>query len=319
MLEPRSHRVSTPFGYGSLHTETNINSNIGDGIEERPSDTCSDGPPPTARQGFAHVEFPWGHAYVHTDLVAAVPVFTFYALSRAQHVKFSLPFALTSSGQDMVDAVRQELELGPDIAVALVQTDSVSKHEIAPHLMLGESTIGVGREHPVLVLQTPIMQFDRFKGADFMLLQENNSQAVQVAKGCGSVLGTCSVTCGIKYWEVQLGSVHGGDGVFVGVAREDLALDTSLFASRGSCWGLACATGHKFHTAIEYYADPCKDGDVVGVLLDMESGRLSFYVNGRNLGVAFTGVQVKRLYPVFSLTFIGQQIKLLPTASPPMP
>ncbi|KAJ8556807.1 hypothetical protein ON010_g9158 [Phytophthora cinnamomi] len=81
----------------------------------------------------------------------------------------------------------------------------------------------------------------------------------------------------------------------------------------------SAATGHKFHDSIEYYADPCKDGDVVGVLLDMEYGRLSFYVNGRNLGVAHSGIQAKKLCPVFSMTFIGQNIKLLPTASPPMP
>lgn len=323
MLAPRcAHCVSTPFGYGSLHTETNTNASTARGdVDERPSDAVADRPPPTTcqRGGFAHVEFPWGHAYVHADLVAAVPVFTFYALSRAQHVKFSLPFALTSSGQAMVDAVRRELELGPDIAVALVQTDSVRQHEIAPHRTLGESTIGAGRAHPVLVLQTPLRRFDRAKCADTLLVQDSCSRAVQVAKGYGAVLGTGAVTCGVKYWEVQLERAREGDGVFVGVADEDVALDTHLFATRGVVWGFACATGHKFHTAIEYYGEPCNDGDVVGVLLDMESNRLSFYVNGRTLGVAFTGIPSTRLYPVFFLTFIGQKVKLLPTAAPPMP
>ncbi|KAL4155908.1 hypothetical protein PRNP1_008009 [Phytophthora ramorum] len=305
---PPLPRVATPFGYGSLHSE-----------EEEPQSAASpEGANPDARRGFAHVEFPWGHAYVHADLVAAVPVFTFYALSKTQHVKFSLPFTLTSSGQEMVDAVRHRLELSPNIAVALVQTDSVRKHEIQPQLKLGESTIGAGPEHPVLVLQTPMVQFDKKKCSFYMLLQEDATRAVQVAKGCGSVLGNCEVACGIKYWEVKLQRARGGDGVFVGVAAADVALNSSIL-SRGIFWGISCATGHKFHDTIEYYADPCKDGDVVGVLLDMEYGRLSFYVNGRNLGVAFSGIQAKRLCPVFSLTFIGQNIELLPTASPPMP
>ncbi|KAG2529541.1 hypothetical protein BBO99_00002378 [Phytophthora kernoviae] len=284
-------RVATPFGYGSLH----------DDDEEPQADASPEGTSPNARQGFAHVEFPWGHAYVHADLVAAVPVFTFYALSKTEHIKFTLPFALTSTGAEMVEAVRHRLELAPNVAVALVQTDSVKKHEIKPHLKLGESTIGAGPEHPVLVLQTLMVQFDKKKCSYYMMLQEDNTRAVQVAKGIGSVLGNCEVSCGIKYWEVKLQSARGGDGVFIGVAAADLALNSSIL-SRGIFWGISCATGHKFHETIEYYADPCKDGDVVGVLLDMEYGRLSFYVNGRNLGVAFCGIQAKRLCPVFSLT-----------------
>ncbi|CAH0486860.1 unnamed protein product [Peronospora farinosa] len=301
-------RVATPFGYGSLHLNE----------DEAQSVSTSEGERLHSRQGFAHVEFPWGHAYVHSDLIATVPIFTFYALSKTQHIKFSLPFALISMGQEMVDAVRQQLELGSTIAVTLVQTDSVSKHEILPQLKLGESTIGAGPEHPVLVLQTPMVQFDKNKCSVSMLLQENYLQAVQVTKGCGLVLGNCEVARGIKYWEVKLQNARGGDGVFIGVASADLTLNTSIL-SRGVFWGISCATGHKFHDVIEYYSDPCKDGDVVGVLLDMKYRRLSFYVNGRNLGVAFSGIPVKRLCPVFSLTFIGQNIKLLPTASPPMP
>ncbi|CAH0518540.1 unnamed protein product [Peronospora belbahrii] len=301
-------RVATPFGYGSLH-EPNEESSVVSTPEEIDSNS---------HQGFAHVEFPWGHAYVHTDQVATIPVFTFYALSKTKPIKFTLPFALTSLGQEMVDAVRCQLDLGPNIAVALVQTDSVCKHEIQPHVKLGDSTIGAGPKHPVLVLQTPMVQFDKNKCSFYMILQENNMQAVQIAKGCGSVMGNCQLTCGIKYWEVKLISARGGDGVFVGIASTELELNTSIL-SRGMFWGISCATGHKFHNTIEYYADPCKDEDVVGILLDMEYGRLTFYVNGRNLGVAFCGIRAKRLCPVFSLTFIGQTIKLLPTASPPMP
>jgi hypothetical protein len=301
-------RVATPFGYGSLHDD--------EADSSAPTPTSPDGD--SERSGFAHVEFPWGHAYVHADLVAAVPVFTFYALSQKQHVKFSLPFALNSSGKDMEDAVRRRLQLDAHTAVALVQTDSVSKHEIRPQQKLGECTIGAGPEHPVLVLQTPMIRLDRKKCSYYVMLLEDDTRAVQVAKGYGSVLGNCELACGIKYWEVQLKSARGGDGVFVGVAAADLALNSSVL-SRGIFWGMSCATGHKLHDSIEYYAEPCKDGDVVGVLLDMEYGRLSFYVNGRNLGVAFSGIQAKRLCPVFSLTFIGQNIKLLPTASPPMP
>ncbi|KAI9913347.1 hypothetical protein PsorP6_006686 [Peronosclerospora sorghi] len=285
---PALQPVATPFGYGSLHDT---------GVSDAPRFANPEDASSNARPDFAHVEFPWGHAYVRTNLVAPVQVFTFYALSKTQRLKFSLPFALTSSGQEMVDAVRRRLALGPNIVVALVQTDSVSKHEIRPHLKIGECTIGAGPEHPVLVLQTPRMQFDPQKCSLYMELQDDRTRAVQVAKGCGSVLGTCEVVCGIKYWEIKLESARGGDGVLIGVAAAEVALNTSL-VRRGVFWGLSCATGHKFHAAMEYYTDPCKDGDVVGVLLDMEYRQLSFYVNGRDLGVAFSGISAKRLWPV---------------------
>ncbi|RLN81650.1 hypothetical protein BBJ28_00024949 [Nothophytophthora sp. Chile5] len=301
-------RVSTPFGYGALR-----------GDEDEPQADLS---PETAGenhgQEFAHVQFPWGHAYMHTGMVATAPLFTFYALSKTEHIKFTLPFALTSTGSDMVEAVRRRLQLEANVAISLVQTDSVSKHEIKPLLKLGECTIGAGPEHPVLVLQAPLVQFDKKKCSFYVVLQDDNTRAVQIAKGFGSVLGNCEVGCGVKYWEVELQSARGGDGVFLGVASADLSLNGSIL-SRGIFWGMSCATGHKFHDSIEHYADPCKDGDVVGVLLDMEYGRLSFYANGRSLGVAFCGIQAKRLSPVFSLTSIGQKLKLLPTASPPMP
>lgn len=298
--------MATPFDYGLLH-------NIDEPQIASPEDES-----PEARQSFAHVEFPWGYVYVHKDLVAVVPHFTLYALSNTKRVKFTLPFDLQCLGQEMVNAVRSQLKLGPDIAVSLVQTDSVRQHEIQPHRTLGECTIGAGPEHPVLVLQTRVVQFDKKKCSTYIKLQDDNSRAVQVAEGCGSVLGNCDVNCGVKYWEVELISARFGEGMFVGVAAPDLALNNSVVGS-GVCWGIICSTGHKFHETIECYADPLKDGDIVGVLLDKELGRLSFFVNGRNLGVAFRGIQARNLCPMFSLTFVGQHIKLRPTALPPMP
>lgn len=267
---------------------------------------------------FTHVQFPWGHAYMHSEQVAAAPDFTFYALVKAQHVKFTLPFSLTSLGEDMVAAVRRRLEVPDELAITLVQTNSVGRHEIKPDKKIGDCTVGTGPLHPVLVLQTPVMRFDRSQCALGVRLEERDTVALQTAPGFGSVLGGCEISRGVKYWEVKLTASCGGDGVFVGVAAvEDQAIGSNSL-SRGLFWGFSCATGHKVHDSIDAYANPCKDGDVVGALLDLDYGRLSFYVNGRYIGVAFTGVNVARLRPAFALTSVGQQIALLPTASPPL-
>jgi hypothetical protein len=284
--------VSTPFGIGA-------------------ADAASAG-------AFTHVQFPWGHAYMHHDQVAAAPEFTFYALTKRQHVKFSLPFPLTSPGADMIAAVRRRLEVPDELSVTLVQTDSVDKHEIKPDRMIGDCTVGTGPLHPVLVLQTPAMRFDRAYCARTTSLHDRDTHAEQISPGFSSVFGDAEVSRGVKYWEVKLVNARGGDGVFVGVAAaEELPVGSSSL-DQGLFWGVSCATGHKVHTSIDYFSDPCKDGDVVGVLLDMDYGRLSFYVNGRYRGVAFSGVSATRLRPVFSLTCPGQQLQLLPAVAPPL-
>ena len=45
-----------------------------------------------------------------------------------------------------------------------------------------------------------------------------------------------------------------------------------------------------------------KTGDVIGVMLDADKGELSYHKNGKDLGVAFSGIDmVNGLYPAASL------------------
>lgn len=304
-------QVSTPYGYGALPTEENAAATA---ATARRFDIDAD--TNASATEFTCVQFPWGRAYMHPGLVATEPVFTFYALSKTERIKFEMPFALTSPGSEMVDAVRRKLDLGDETAITLVQTDSVSRHEIKPDMPIGACTIGADPKHPVLVLQAPLVRFDPKKCSYYLVLQENSTAAIQVAKGFGSVLGNCEVSCGVKYWEAELQSARGGEGVFLGVASSDLPLNGSIL-NRGIFWGISCGTGHKLHDIIDYYTEPFENGDIVGILLDMEYGRLSFYRNGKYLGVAYRGIQAKRLCPVFSLTYVGQRVKLLsPSAAP---
>ncbi|GAB9467767.1 hypothetical protein Gpo141_00005103 [Globisporangium polare] len=319
MLEHEAPKtVATPFGYGALRPHDSGNgpptaTAARFDIDADCRDCAGSGEAPE----FACVQFTWGRAYMHTELVATAPVFTFYALSKTERLKFTMPFPLTSPGSEMVDAVRRKLELGDDIAITLVQTDSVNKHEIKPEKMISECTIGADPTHPILVLQAPLVRYDPKKCSYYMVLQENNTAAIQVAKGFGSVLGNIEVACGVKYWEVELQNSKGGEGVFLGVASSELPLNGSIL-NRGVFWGISCGTGHKLHDIIDYYTDPFHDGDVVGVLLDMEYGRLSFYKNGKYLGMAYRGIELKQLSPAVSLTYIGQRVKLLPASTAPV-
>jgi hypothetical protein len=288
--------VSTPFGIGSLPGSTD----------------AQDG-----REGFTRVQFAWGTAYLAKNQIAEAPEFTFYAVANGKRTKFSLSFPLTGLASELIKLVRGKLQLDEDVAITLVQTDSVSKHELKPEKTIGDCMIGSGPQHPILVLKAPLVRFDPQRCSFYILLQEKNAAAVQVAKGFGSVIGNADITIGVKYWEIKLESARGGDGVFIGVGSADVPLNGSIL-SRGIFWGISCGTGHKLHDTIDYYAEPFRDGDVVGVLLDMERGHLTFYKNGVSLGVAFSHIQAKRLCPIFSLTFVGQKIRLLSAASAPL-
>ena len=55
-----------------------------------------------------------------------------------------------------------------------------------------------------------------------------------------------------------------------------------------------------------YFEDIISEGSIVGVLLDMELGTLEFTVNGKKLGVAYQGPELKRGSWHFTLQVIGQ-------------
>ena len=93
---------------------------------------------------------------------------------------------------------------------------------------------------------------------------------------------------------------HNGGGMSVGVARPDIPEHgESLHQSHG--WSLNTAGFLTYSGAPQYLRgkeygprkeDGCyvRDGDVIGLVMDMVKGELSFIVNGENLGVAFSGI-----------------------------
>ncbi|KAJ8603714.1 hypothetical protein CTAYLR_000204 [Chrysophaeum taylorii] len=62
---------------------------------------------------------------------------------------------------------------------------------------------------------------------------------------------------------------------------------------------------------IRSYGELFKEGDTIGVHLDMDAGNLWFSRNGRDLGAAVEGLD-GNLYPAFSLYNKGDQLTLLP-------
>ena len=111
----------------------------------------------------------------------------------------------------------------------------------------------------------------------------------------------------LKPGEVEVCSVrllesrdHHGGGVCIGVARADIPDSGNLlYKSHGWFFNLNSSltySGAPQHFYAKEYGprkgQGCyvRDGDVVGLVMDMVKGELSFIVNGENLGVAFSGI-----------------------------
>nr|CCA16459.1 conserved hypothetical protein [Albugo laibachii Nc14] len=284
--------VATPYGYGRLIT-----------TEERP-----DVDPEWIDSSMVRVQFPWGYMRIHIKEVNAEPEFMVYALIHSKRQKFRLCFALDCLGIEMIESVRKKLEIPNEVTITLVQTDSVQRIEIKPTLKLVECLINLN--HPILVLLCPMKQFQSDQRMHVVEYCDNNTQIIQIGDGCASVFGNFHMQHGVNYWEVKLVRGAGGDGILIGVASDILAGESS--------WGVSCSTGHKVHGIVDAFTVPMIDGDIIGVLMDTNSGQLAFYKNKRFLGIAFRNVAAKTLLPVFSTTATTQSIRLLQAASPPL-
>ncbi|XP_029193032.1 SPRY domain-containing SOCS box protein 3-like [Acropora muricata] len=134
--------------------------------------------------------------------------------------------------------------------------------------------------------------------------------------GTAAVRGTKAFTHGQHYWEVKLSSVF-GTSIMIGVGTKKALLQTNdfefvdLIGRDDQSWGLSYK-GKIWHNGQkQQYCEPFYDS-TVGVLLDMDAGTLSYFMNRKPLGVAFTGLSGKatELYPIISSTSTLSEIEL---------
>ncbi|XP_059165709.1 SPRY domain-containing SOCS box protein 3-like isoform X2 [Physella acuta] len=137
--------------------------------------------------------------------------------------------------------------------------------------------------------------------------------------GTVGVRGTKGFSDGEHYWEIVFLEPPRGTSVMVGVGtcrallRSNLYQYINLIGQDEESWGLSYK-GCIWHNGIsKRYCDPFFDSStVIGVLLDMYKGTLTFYKNGISLGEAFTGLNAvqKPLYPLISSTATETELEL---------
>jgi hypothetical protein len=170
------------------------------------------------------------------------------------------------------------------------------------------------------IYQEPPLLWRTFS-EDRITLNENGAVATQTAYGELSLVTTeIELTEGKHYWEVELLSEDMGC-IFVGISRPNLD-PTGDYIGRGctDAWFIEAGSGTLYGNGKQSddAAGPYKQGDRVGVLLDLGNGSLRFFKNGVQHGPGYPAGSVTRpVVHAVQLYHDDQSMRLLPNAKAP--
>jgi hypothetical protein len=154
-----------------------------------------------------------------------------------------------------------------------------------------------------------------------VLLSEGGAVATQTTDEGWSLTTTeTELTEGKHYWEVELLS-ESMAGTFIGISRPNL--DPTRYYYERECtdgWFIHAARGGLYGNG-KYGDNPAggyKQGDRVGVLLDLGNGSLRFFKNGVEHGPGYAAGSVTGpVVAVVQLFYEDRSVRLLPNAEAP--
>jgi hypothetical protein len=166
--------------------------------------------------------------------------------------------------------------------------------------------------------QEPLVLWRTF-AANRVTLSEGGAVATKTVTGMSLTTTGTEITEGKHYWEVELLSER-VNSVFIGISRPNLD-PTKCYYQRectsgwfiiggGALWG----NGKDHSNGAGAY----KQGDRVGVLLDLDNGSLRFFKNGVAHGPGYPAGSV--MGPVVAAVHVyykDQSVRLLPNAEAP--
>jgi SPRY domain len=136
----------------------------------------------------------------------------------------------------------------------------------------------------------PPIHFDRdYHAGSLSLSRDGRTVSCVSSDGRGAAYASVGFTKGVHYWEVKLEQADIGS-VFIGVAEKPNSsgsggsYDTPPRLNRWPGWGFVNFRATYSSGAERVYGAHCHAGDTVGVLLDCDAGRISFFFDGLKYG-----------------------------------
>jgi HECT-domain (ubiquitin-transferase)/SPRY domain len=139
----------------------------------------------------------------------------------------------------------------------------------------------------------PPISFDREYHAPSLSLSRDGRTVSCVSSegGRGTAFGAIGFTKGVHYWEIKLEQADIGS-VFIGVAEKPIGsgsgssynYDSPPRLNRWLGWGFVNFRATYTSGAERIFGSHCHSGDTVGVLLDCDAGRVSFFFDGLKYG-----------------------------------
>ena len=192
----------------------------------------------------------------------------------------------------------EELSGGSDFKVNLLRNPADGSHmKVYSEMRLCRglpSSVSATCElsHTMTPLPPPIT-FDRNYCASSLTLSRDSRtiSCTSSDSGRGTVFGAMGFTKGVHYWEVKLEQADIGS-VFIGVAEKPVGsgsgssylFDTPPRLNRWHGWGFVNFRATYAAGAERVFGSHCHTGDTVGVMLDCDSGRVSFFFDGLKYG-----------------------------------
>eukprot|EP00903_Cladosiphon_okamuranus_P007137 g6932.t1 len=166
--------------------------------------------------------------------------------------------------------------------------------------------------------EVPFMLDAEGCGPNLLLTNSNLTVTNTGRKKWSAVRATRGFGCGVHRWEVRIDRCV-SKNVFVGVMSSESRLNNYVGSDRKG-WGYL-ANRAIWHNKgkVRSYGDLFREGDTIGVTLNMDLGTLRFTCNGRDLGLAVQGLE-GMLYPAVSMYNRNDQLTFIPredNATPP--
>lgn len=160
-------------------------------------------------------------------------------------------------------------------------------------------------------------------GSNYNIDSERRVATAKIDSWSSNVVGDRPIPVDVAVkWTIKIMETYNnGDGIFIGVAPQSIDLGSNN--NRRECgWYFCCYDSSLYsgppYNYGEYFGEryastgSLRKGDEVSVFIDMVSMAMSFYVNGRDYGIAYKNIPANEpLVPIVILNYIGDSVKLI--------